>query len=103
MSTPAEEPAGSGAAISAPSQPTPVYVRVVVSNGGDGDPGAIAQAYYTIEDGLLVLRDADDKHITSRVLLTDEDPAAVARSLLREAEEPKDFARPIRYPKLGLA
>jgi hypothetical protein len=28
---------------------------------------------------------------------------AVARALLREAEEPKDFARPIRYPKLGLA
>jgi hypothetical protein len=100
-----EEPAGSGVAIlSAPSQPTPVYVRVVVSNGGeDGDPGAIAEAWYTIEDGLLVLRDADDKHITSRALLKDDDPALLARSLLREAEKPKAFNDPIHYPKLGLA
>jgi hypothetical protein len=99
-----EEPAGSGAAIlSAPSQPTPVYVRVTVSNGGDGDPGAIAEAWWTIEDGLLVLRDADDKQITSRALLKDDDPALLARSLLREAEAPKAFNDPIRYPKLGLA
>jgi hypothetical protein len=99
------ETAGSGAAIlSALSQPTPTYVRVTIRNGDeDGDPGVIAEAYYTIEDGAVILRNADDRHITSRALLKDEDPAAVARSLLREAEEPKDFARPIRYPKLGLA
>ena len=104
LSTPAEEPAGSGAAIlSAPSQPTPVYVRVVVSNGGEDDPGAIAEAWYVIEDGLLVLRDADDKHITSRALLKGDDPAVLARSLLREAEAPSDFNRPLAYPKLGLA
>jgi hypothetical protein len=32
-----------------------------------------------------------------------EDPAVLARSLLREAEKPKDFNRPIHYPKLGFA
>jgi hypothetical protein len=101
---PFEEPAGSGAAIlSALSQPTPTYVRVIIRNGDDGDPGQIAEAYYTIEDGLLVLRDADDKHITSRALLKGDDPAVLAKSLLREAEAPKDFNRPISYPKLGLA
>jgi hypothetical protein len=105
LSSPAAEPAGSGAVLSsaATSQPTPVYVRVVVSNGGDGDPGAIVEAWYTIEDGLLVLRDADDKHITSRALLKDDDPALLAKSLLREAEKPKAFNDPIHYPKLGLA
>ena len=93
------EPAASG-----PSCSRPTYVRVVVSNGNDdGDPGAIAEAYYTIEDGVVVLRDPDDKHITSRALLKGEDPAVLARSLLREAEQPKDFNRPIHYPKLGLA
>jgi hypothetical protein len=51
----------------------------------------------------VVLRDSDDKHITSRALLKGEDPAVLARSLLREAEQPKDFNRPIVYPKLGLA
>jgi hypothetical protein len=102
-SPPSEEPAGSGVAnLSAPSQPT--YVRVIIRNGNDdGDPGAIAEAWFTVEDGAVVLRDADDKHITSRALLKGEDPAVLARSLLREVEKPKDFNRPIHYPKLGLA
>jgi hypothetical protein len=105
LSTPAEEPAGSGgvSSPSSPSQPTPVYVRVVVSNGGEDDPGAIVEAWYVIEAGLLVLRDADGKHIASRMLLKGEDPAPLARILLREAEAPKDFQAPIHYPKLGLA
>jgi len=93
------EPAASG-----PSCSRPTYVRVVVSNGNDdGDPGAISEAWFTVEDGLVVLRDADDKVITSRALLKGEDPAVLARSLLREAEKPKDFNRPIHYPKLGFA
>ena len=69
---------------------------VVVSNGNeDGDPGAIVEAWYTIEDGAVVLRDHDDKHLTSRALLKAEDPAVLAKSLLREAEEPKSFNHPI--------
>jgi hypothetical protein len=104
-SPPSEEPAGSGGAIlSPPSQPTPAYVRIITSNGDEsGDPGQIVEAWFTIEDGLLTLRDADDKYITSRAMLAGEDPAVLARSLLREAEKPKDFNRPIVYPKLGLA
>ena len=83
------------------SQPT--YVRVTIRNGDDDDPGQIAEAYYTIEDGSVVLRDADDKHITSRALLKGRGPGRRRPTLLREAEEPKSFNRPIRYPKLGLA
>jgi hypothetical protein len=102
-SHPSSEPAGGGGAVlSPPSQPAYIFVTTRPATD-DGDPGAIAEAYYTIEDGAVVLRDRDDKHITSRALLKDEDPAAVARALLREAEEPKDFHRPINYPKLGLA
>jgi pyruvate/2-oxoglutarate dehydrogenase complex dihydrolipoamide acyltransferase (E2) component len=98
-SRPSEEPAASG-----PSCSEPTYVRVTIRNGDDnGDPGAIAEAYFTIEDGVVVLRDRDDKHMTSRALLKGQDPTAVARALLREAEEPKSFNHPIRYPKLGLA
>jgi hypothetical protein len=41
--------------------------------------------------------------MTSRALLKGQHPRAVARELLREAEEPKDFHRPISYPKLGVA
>jgi hypothetical protein len=36
-------------------------------------------------------------------LLKGDDPAVLARGLLREAEAPKDFQAPIRYPKMGLA
>jgi hypothetical protein len=98
-SRPSEEPAARG-----PSCSEPTYVRVTIRNGDDnGDPGAIAEAYFTIEDGVVVLRDRDDKHLTSRALLKGEDPAVLAKSLLREAEQPKDFNRPIHYPKLGLA
>jgi hypothetical protein len=94
------EPAASGPL----SCSRPTYVRVIIRNGNDdGDPGQIAEAYYTIEDGLVVLRDRDGKHMTSRALLKGQDPAAVARALLREAEEPESFNHPIRYPKLGLA
>ena len=103
-----EEPSRPSEVESAASEPPtpsePTYVRITIRNGDDdGDPGAIAEAYFTIEDGLVVLRDADDKHITSRALLKGEDPAVLARSLLREAEKPKDFNRPIHYPKLGFA
>jgi hypothetical protein len=94
------EPAASGPL----SCSRPTYVRVIIRNGDDdGDPGAIAEAYFTVEDGAVVLRDADDKHLTSRALLKGQDPLAVARALLREAEEPENLHRPISYPKLGLA
>jgi hypothetical protein len=92
--------AASGPSISC-SRPT--YVKVIIRNGGEDDPGQISEAWYTIEDGAVVLRDANDKHITSRALLNGEDPAVLARILLREAEAPKEFQRPLSYPKLGLA
>lgn len=50
----------------------------------------------------MVLTDLDGRHISGRALLP-VNPLAVARALLREAEEPESFNRPIFYPKLGLA
>jgi hypothetical protein len=64
---------------------------------------AAAEAYYTIEDGVVVLRDHDDKHLTSRALLKGEDPAVLAKSLLREIGEAESFHRPISYPNPGIA
>jgi hypothetical protein len=99
----AEKPAGSGGVLS-PSPPSqPVYVKVTVRNGDEDDPGQIAEAWYTIEDGLLVLRDSNDKHLTSRALLNGENPATLAKILLREREGQNDFQQPIHYPKLGFA
>ena len=81
--------------------PTPVYVRTTIRNGDhDGDLGEIVEGHYIVEGGTLVLTDLDGVQITSRVLLG-EDPATLARRLLREAREPSDFNGPIAYPKLG--
>jgi hypothetical protein len=48
-----------------------------------------------------VLRDRDDKHLTSRALLKGEDPALLAKSLLREIGEAESFHRPIKLPEPG--
>jgi hypothetical protein len=100
-SRPSEEPAASGPPIPC-SQPE--YIFVTTRQATDnGDPGQIAEALWSLDDGCVVLTDLEGRHLTSRALLKGQDPLAVARALLHEAEEPKDFHRPISYPKLGLA
>jgi hypothetical protein len=82
----------------------PAYIFVTIRNGNeDGDPGQIAEALWSVDDGAVVLTDLDGRHISGRALLPGQDPLAVARALLRKAEEPESFNRPISYPKLGLA
>ena len=92
------EPAASETACSEPA-----YVRVTIHNGGEDDPGRIAEGRYTIEDGVVTVRDLDDKYLTARALLKGESPLNVARALLRETEEPEQFNHPIIYPRWGLA
>ena len=83
--------------------PTPVYVRTTIRNSDhDGVLGEIVEGHYIVEGGTLVLTDLDGVQITSRALLG-EDPATLARQLLRETREFSDFNRPIRYPPLGVA
>jgi hypothetical protein len=97
-----EQAPGGGTSLSPARQPA--YIYVTIRNGNeDGDPGQIAEALWSVDDGCVVLTDLDGRHIGGRALLKGEDPLPVARALLREVEERKDFNRPIRYPKLGLA
>lgn len=100
---PSGEPAGSGeVSTSSPSQLTPTYVKVTVRNGSEDDPGQILEAKYTVEDGAVILKDTDGRFITSRMLLSGEAPATLAKILLRE-RKPNEFQEPIHYPKLGIA
>jgi len=99
VASPSEEPARSGPL----SSSAPTYVSVTISNGDDGGPGRIAEALWSVDDGCVVLTDLDGRHLSGRALLKGQDPAAVARALLREMEKPKDFHRPLVYPKMGLA
>jgi hypothetical protein len=102
VSHPSEGPAAS-VEFRAPSRPE-TYISVTTRRADDnGDPGQIAEAFCSVVDGAVVLRDLEGRHLTSRALLKGDDPLAVARALLRESEEPESFNHPIRYPKLGLA
>jgi hypothetical protein len=69
----------------------------------DDDPGQIMEGWYSIDDGHVVLTDREGRHITSRAMIAGEDPAALARLLLREAKGPEDFNRVLSYPSLGIA
>jgi hypothetical protein len=80
------------------------YIRIEVRPASDdGDPGAIAEGFYSVEDGAVVLRDCEDRHLASRVLTENADPSEIARQLLRETAGGEDFNRPLRYPPLSVA
>jgi hypothetical protein len=100
LSAPSEEPAATVPPI---SRSRPTYIFTTTRQATNDDPGAIAEALWSVDDGCVVVTTLEGRHITGRALLKDEDPAVVARALLREAEEPKDFQRPVSYPKMGLA
>ena len=81
----------------------PIYVWTSVRHGDlDGDPGEIAEGWFSVEGGAVVLTDRDGRLITSRALLG-EDPATLARQLLREIRKPANFNRRPRYPPLSVA
>ena len=50
----------------------------------------------------MVLRDLEGRHLMSRALLKADDPLAVARALLREANAQESFNRRLDYPNLGI-
>ena len=88
----------------APSQSIPTRVWITVQPATeDGFPGRIEEAYFVVLDGTLVLSDAAGFHIASEQLRPDDDPAAVARSLLSRATAGSDFNRPIYHRPLSIA
>jgi hypothetical protein len=86
------------------NNPTHVYVGTIIRHGDDdGDPGEIREGMYNISGGSVVLTDLDGRQITSRKLSDGQNPAKLARELLRETAPVDDFNRPIAYPRLGVA
>jgi hypothetical protein len=87
------------------TQPVEFYVFVTIRNPADdgSDVGQIMEGYFSVEDGEVIVTDHAHKHIGSRRLGRDEDPAKLARELLR-GKPPSDFTtRRIDYPDMGLA
>ena len=82
------------------------YVQVQVRQcRDDDDPGEIAEGWFSIEDGVLTVTDANGKYVGSRAMIAGEDARVVAKQLLREKKVPEgeDFNRRLDYPKLGIA
>lgn len=112
-SSPAPEPVVSEAAGAKPppavsSPPEPKYVWVQIGECADAtDPGQIKEARWYEEAGEVVLLDMQGNWLASQPLFPNQDPASLARSLLRglESADSTDFNRKIssRYSYSGIA
>jgi hypothetical protein len=91
-----------GPAPSSSSQPAYICT-IVVPATDEGDPGEIAEGWFSVSNSQVVVTDGDGQHIASRALMKGRDPASLARELLREARKPQTFTRRLDYPKLGTA
>jgi hypothetical protein len=85
------------------SQPTRIWIQIRPSNDETGDPGAIEEAYFVVLNEMLVLSDAAGFQIAEQKLLVDDDPARIARALLRARSAETEFSRPLPYRPLRLA
>jgi hypothetical protein len=78
--------------------PHQIHVQIRCSDPDKGDPGAIAEGSSTVSSGGLVrVRDAEGQPLGTHVLQPLEDPASVARSILRAKKRPEAFWNPIPY------
>jgi hypothetical protein len=81
-----EEPVASAAksvpTCKAASQPE-IHLWVTIRPAtNNGDPGEIAEGFYSVEDRAVVLRDRTHTHITTVALREGQNPADLARQLL---------------------
>ena len=79
-----------------------VWVQTRPCRDDGNDPGEILEGWFSVDEGTVTVTDREGRHITSGAMIAGEDPAALARLLLRE-KGPEDFNRPISYPRLGIA
>jgi len=75
--------------------------HIETENQSDTSPGAIEEAMFAIDGDEIVLADMDGRIFASHQLASDEDPAVVARRLLRQrvGKRPK----PLVFPDVGVA
>jgi hypothetical protein len=78
------------------------YIWTTLRPATEIDPGCIAEGYYRIEGGSLIVEDARHEVIAAATLEPGDDPARVTRRLLLENADEEPGA-PISYPKIRLA
>jgi hypothetical protein len=65
------------------------------------NPGEIVEAWFFVENGKVVLTDGTHQQLASQRLREGQDPADVARQLLRDKAVGPDFNRALEYPNLN--
>jgi len=101
-----EEPAEPKEPIYVAPDQASTAVLVVVSNGNDqGDPGQVEHGCFSVAGGVLSLESPSGKFVGSRRLREGDDPAAVARSLLRDSIDTGTAftTRTLNYPRGSVA
>ena len=78
------------------------YVQVQVRQCQDDDDGQIAEGWFSVDDGQVIVTNSTGKFVGSQTLLKGEDAKAVAKRLLRE-KTPEEFNRRLDYPLRGWA
>jgi hypothetical protein len=61
-------------------------------------PGAIAEGSFSVENGKVRVRNDRGKLVGSAELVAGDNPAVIARRLLKRGRAQSDFYSPIRYP-----
>ena len=84
------------------------YVWIQTAPPRDGDAGAAAMGCYTVEDGVLTMRDESGKSLgTHHTLVEGDNPKMIAGRLRRaawlSASGESNFNRPLNYPRVGVA
>jgi hypothetical protein len=78
--------------------PEPRYVYAEIHPAFGNDPGAIREGRYAASDGLVRVWDMQGKLLGTQAFKTGDDPARVARKVLRE-KRGTGFYDPLPYPR----
>jgi hypothetical protein len=82
------------------------YIFIQTAAASATSPGAIAEGWFVIRDGKVVLTGADGKiwqGAPDREIKDGETAEVVAKRLLRSRQTKSGFNRPLSYPEAGVA
>ena len=85
-----------------PEEPEPErhYVRIEIRPSSENDPGQVLEGRFATIGSLVQVWDLNGKLLGSGAVRPDEDPASVARKILKAKSDcGNSFYRPLKYPR----
>ena len=77
-------------------------IWIEVERATETFPGAILEGHYDLVDDEVIVTDLHGRPIGKEKVKPGDDPAVIARRILRRGRAQRDFFRPINYPPLSL-